>query len=230
MNEKVLVTDIYGDIAHYKPPGITSSKLTHHFPPRTAIAGFLGAILGLGRDEYPEVFSETESAIAVEIVNELKTIVIGQNYITPEKTITVQVPVHYLKRPKWRIYIHLKNEELHKRMKRILKRHEKHFHICLGISECIANYDYIGEFNLSKEKTAETDKPTKIHTIIPKTKETSIVIERGVRYAKDTVSAYMNSERKVLRYQEIYYAKNLIPITINGGNYHTVNEKNVIFY
>ena len=181
MNKKVLVADIYGNIGHFKPPGITSSKLTHHFPPRTAIAGFLGAILGLGRDEYSEVFSEIESAIAVEIINPIRTIVIGQNYTTPEKTITVQVPVHYLKQPKWRIYIHLKNEELHEKVKRILKRHEKHFHICLGISECIANYDYIGEFEMSKQKTAETGTPIKINSIIPKTKETAIVIERDVR-------------------------------------------------
>jgi len=44
---KVLVFDVSSDYAHFRQPYSTTSSLTYAIPPRTAIFGLIGAILGI---------------------------------------------------------------------------------------------------------------------------------------------------------------------------------------
>ena len=46
---KVLVFDIYGDLAHFRKFYTTSSPLTFPFPPPSTIKGMLGAIIGVDK-------------------------------------------------------------------------------------------------------------------------------------------------------------------------------------
>jgi CRISPR-associated protein Cas5h len=44
---KVLVFDITSDYAHFRKPYTTTSALTYSVPPRTAIVGLVGNIIGV---------------------------------------------------------------------------------------------------------------------------------------------------------------------------------------
>lgn len=93
MNYKeLLIFDIKGEYGHFRKYNTTTSPLTYSIPTRTAIAGMLGAILGMEREIcdglYPEgaepvqeFFSKEQSGVAVQIINPVKKENVGFNLI-----------------------------------------------------------------------------------------------------------------------------------------------------
>lgn len=51
--DNILAFKLVGDYAHYSHPATNYSSLTYPIPPKTAIMGFLGAVIGL--DDYSEL-------------------------------------------------------------------------------------------------------------------------------------------------------------------------------
>ena len=59
MNSKeLLIFDIRGEYGHFRKYNTTTSPLTYSIPTRTAIAGILGAILGMEREVRDGVYPE----------------------------------------------------------------------------------------------------------------------------------------------------------------------------
>ncbi len=88
---KVLVVKLEGDFAHFRIPETTRENLSYPFPPRTAVLGLLGAILGEPRNQYWDVKNPLSSLnIAVEILNPIKRNSLKVNYIRVKETITIQ--------------------------------------------------------------------------------------------------------------------------------------------
>ena len=48
---KILVFDIWGEYAHFKKIYATTSALSYVVPPKTSIYGYIGAILGLEKED-----------------------------------------------------------------------------------------------------------------------------------------------------------------------------------
>ncbi|MDD4749617.1 MAG: CRISPR-associated protein Cas5, partial [Methanosarcinaceae archaeon] len=69
---KVLVFDVWGEFGHFRKHYTTTSPLTFSIPPRTAISGMIGAIIGLDKAEYLKYFSKNEAKIAVKIESPVK--------------------------------------------------------------------------------------------------------------------------------------------------------------
>jgi len=65
---------------HFRKPYSNVSSLTYPFPPRPALAGLLGAVLGVEKDKVPEVFNEANMKVGVEIEKEIKTIIHVTNF------------------------------------------------------------------------------------------------------------------------------------------------------
>lgn len=59
---------------HFRKPYSNVSSLSYPFPPRTALSGLLGAILGVQKAEVPLRFDEKNLKVAVEIERPIKTI------------------------------------------------------------------------------------------------------------------------------------------------------------
>ena len=57
-SHQVLVFDISGEYGHFRKFNTTSSPLTYSIPTHTALAGILGAILGIERESSTGVFPE----------------------------------------------------------------------------------------------------------------------------------------------------------------------------
>ena len=59
MNSKeILIFDIQSEYGHFRKYNTTTSPLTYSIPTRTAIAGILGAILGMERELRDGVYPE----------------------------------------------------------------------------------------------------------------------------------------------------------------------------
>lgn len=136
---KVLVFDVWGEFGHFRKHYTTTSPLTYSIPPRTAIAGMIGAIEGFGKDEYLQYFSKENANIAVKISRPIKKTRIAENLIDTKiapmmsriKTRT-QIRFEVLKDTKYRIYFSHSSEEVYNKLYSMLKEHKSVYTLCLG--------------------------------------------------------------------------------------------------
>ena len=228
--------EVEADYGHFRKSFTTSSPLTHGVPPRTTVAGFLGAILGLprgGDKNYHNVFSKNNSGIAV--VNKPKKSTqkqtINLNLLKvkgeteklvklekpPKEIIRSQVPFEVIKNPRYRIYFN--SSELDG-IKSFLEEEKSVFTPCLGISEYIADYRFLGKFDVE-----ENEGEAVIRSIVPN--KVNTIFEKNKRYIKENFSMFMNQEREVTEFGEVIYEENGKGIKIDG-RYLTVNNENVM--
>lgn len=156
----------YGKYGHFRKPYSNVSSLSYPFPPRTAIAGLLGAILGVPKEEVATKFGGNNLNVAVAIdkgitttthVTNLRQDGSGEiNYLVkcptknwkpvnlkkvPERNKATQIPMELLRNPSFILYINLKydQEELISRI-----RNKRYFYTpSLGLSEFLARLEYM---------------------------------------------------------------------------------------
>jgi CRISPR-associated protein Cas5h len=239
--KEILVFDIWSDYSCFRVPYTTTSVLSYPFPPRTAVAGIISAILGLKKDSYhEELFNEDNSKISIRILGGLDKIKLGLNLLdtkfgfTPDEIIKkgqpprIQVPFHFFKDVKYRIYVWLKNNEMFYKLEKMLKEHKSVYTPYLGLAFLIADFEFIGRFNLEPSKG-----DAHIVTIVPS--YVNIQIEKGKKYGKITsVPMFMDKTRKVIKYGDFYIELEGKDILVKNANYFNVingedNEKIILF-
>ena len=231
--KNVLVFDLWGDLGHFKKPYTTTSPLSFAFPPRPTLAGIISAIIGLGKSEYAASFMKKDANIGLRILKPVKKIRISQNLIDT-KTAKLfsrikqrtQIRIEYVKDPRYRIYFQHTDTELFERLKNLLEIHECVYTISLGLSELLANYQYIGEYTLEQETKPE---PVTIHSIVPD-KETEILFEEGKEYFSANIPLEMNSKRVVTQFGTVLYERNGKPLLARADYYYKVaNGERILF-
>ncbi|MBD3190789.1 MAG: type I-B CRISPR-associated protein Cas5 [Candidatus Heimdallarchaeota archaeon] len=256
--DKVLIVDLWGDWAHYRKIYTTTSSLTYPLPTRTALAGMFAAIMGLEKESYYDLFANGNSAFALRILNPIKTLQLNFNLTRTKlwRTITIsddftgmslaelrhhlaldssegqrsQIPMEFLKDPKWRIYLWFEEKQRYDELKTLLKEHRSFFTPYLGISELIANFQYIGEEGVSVKEVQENN-PVKIHSVIKKSMDISIKVEKDLKYGHVKIPGQMGANRVIQEFIELFYEQTGKPITITHGTYYTIGEEtNVIFF
>lgn len=231
----LLVFDIWGDYGYFRRGYTSTSTLTYPFPSRTTIAGIISGILGFEKDSYHEIFSKENSKIGLRILNPIKKMNINLNYINTrsgfilsdiKKDPRVQVQAEFLKDAKYRIYVSLNNKILEELFD-FINNHKSVYTPCLGISECLANFElaYDDLINLDKRN----GKNIPINSIITKY-DYNIVIEKNKKYGTLKSPGFMNNERVVSEFLEYYYEENGNTITIDNGDYYKVGDENIVLY
>ena len=236
MTEKLLVFDIWGDYAYFRRGYTSTSTISYPFPSRTTIAGLISAILGLEKDTYHEIFDEDNSKIGLRILNPVKKVNMNLNYINTKegfllsdikKDPRVQVQAEFLKDVKYRIYVSLSDEELLKKLFNLIKEHKSIYTPCLGISECIANFELVYDELLDLNK--KNGSSIEIDSIILK-ENSNIVIEPNKKYGVIKSPGFMNSERVVSKFLEHFYEENGGSIKIEEGDYYSVGDENIVLF
>jgi CRISPR-associated protein Cas5h len=235
---RVLVFDIWGDYAHFRKIWTTTSPLTYPFPPRTSLAGLIGAILGLEKNSYHDLFSKENSALGIRIQSPVKKVRMGLNLIDTKKGFYLwdirgmarRAPIlfEFIKDPKYRIYAWLRDEKKYALLRKYLEKHQSVYTPSLGISELISNFKFVGDFPV---EIKEADRKTVIHSIIPQIGDINMVIEEGRKYGKeDGVPRFMDEDRKVKEYIDIFYEAEGEPLAIDKGNFYQIGGENVILF
>lgn len=231
---KVLVFDVWGEFGHFRKHYTTTSPLTYSIPPRTAIAGMIGALEGFGKDEYLQHFSKENANIAVKISSPIKKTRIAENLIDTKiapmmsriKTRT-QIRFEVLKDVKYRIYFSHSSEEVYNKLYSMLKEHKSVYTLCLGLSEHIANYEFIGEMEAVNELS---DSEREIHSVIPEKELIKISFEEGKEYFSETIPIEMLPNREVTEYGKILFERNAKCILANVNNlWRLENGDGIIF-
>lgn len=236
---KVLAFDVWGDFAHFRKVYSTASQLTYGIPPRTTLSGLIAAILGLPRDSYYDEFSKENSRLAVVLKKPIKKHKINLNLLKtkdetlglvdlwkspPEDIERVQVPFEMVRKPKYRIYLWLKNKTLFNELQTMLRNHQSTYTPYLGITECIANFSYGGMKDVTREKGS-----TNIDSVVKK-KDVKIKVELEKKYIRENIPGFFTEDRVPLKFLDMVYEVNGEQIAITDSEYWTIDEHHVILF
>ncbi|HEC56530.1 MAG TPA: type I-B CRISPR-associated protein Cas5 [Candidatus Syntrophoarchaeum butanivorans] len=239
MTDKVIIFDVWGDYAHFRKIYTTSSPLSYSFPPRTTIAGLIGAIAGIDKEEYLGYFTKDRANIACRILSPIKKVRIGENLINTKDGYFIpvrktghqprtQVRFEFIKDPKYRIYFSHSDEKLYEKVKNHLKNHQSVYTPSLGLSELICNFSYRGEFKVSLKSV---DEFIPIDSVVPSRYfRESPEFEVGKEYFSETVPLEMTEGRKVVDYGEVLFERNGREIMANVTNFWEVGDGEQIIF
>jgi len=181
---RVLVFDLIGKMAHFRKFYTNSSSLSYYFPPRTTLAGILAALLGLERDSYYEQFDES-AFISLEIKTSLRKKVNVVNYLFVKSPADItgkeggtQVPLEFVLPVRgvenivYRVFFSHEDKNIYNLLKSTLENRIYKFPIYLGITELLARYSYVGEYEAEKITNHEGEITSVINTdyLEPETK------------------------------------------------------------
>ena len=210
--DKVLVFNIWGEYAHFRKYYTTTSPLSYSIPPRTAVTGFIGAILGLGKEKYLKHFTKKQAFIAVRLLNPVKKVRISENLIDTENVKRMhliknrtQIRFEFIKDPKYRLYFYHTDEGLYALTKNLLADHKSIYTPYLGISEHIANFEFIGEINTQKRFSEDF---VEVDSVIPEDPTNKIGFETNLEYFSETMPIEMDFDRTVVEYKNIMFERN----------------------
>jgi len=235
--EKIIAFDIWGDYAHFKKIETTTSPLTYSIPTGTALSGLIAGMMGYQRDSYYEDLSRKNIVLSVKLVKPVNKVRVNQNIINTENPPYFnlynqdnpwkRIPYEYVRDPKYRIYLGLKEEKIFDSLSENLRQHKTVFTPSLGLSEHIANFEFVGEFETIKKGSGDV----KIDSVLPKNKvEINLKdVSEGMRWVVENIPMYMNEERVVEEYSEVIFDSNGNSIPLEGAEYYKVGEDNVVF-
>jgi len=194
------------------------SPLSFSIPPRTALAGIVGAILGIDKQVNPEQFTLENSFFAIRLINPVKKTKIAHNYLkTTSITHVYNLDEHkptnieFLKDVRYRIYFCHEDRDVYEKLKTMLESHQTTYTISLGISGCLANYTYLGEFDLTPCKTGDV---LKLDTVVPMASVDELILNEPLKLQKVVLPSAMTNQREVLKYDEVLYEMSGLPITL----------------
>lgn len=152
---------------------------------------------------------------------------IYKNYIEIlDNSMRVQVPAQFLKDVKYRIYVGLDDSEKMNKLHNLLKEHKSIYTPCLGISECLANFNLVGYEHSVKPIEGEY---VDIDSVVLK-ESGNIKIEKDKEYAMVRSPGFFNDDRSVSSFLDYYYERNGNSILLDLCEYYKVGDDNVILY
>ncbi|XRO74662.1 type I-B CRISPR-associated protein Cas5b [Methanocaldococcus sp. 28A] len=212
----ILVFDIWSDYGHFKKIYTTTSPLTYDIIPKTSIYGFLGAMLGFSRDEYLKYLNGNTTKIALRILNPIKKTYFGLNLINTKGNYFIpikkkgheprtQIRFELLKNPKYRLYVNISDSKIYNNLKKLLKEHKTIYTPYLGLSELIANFKFIGEFETVMEKS---DDFIEINSVVRRDYIENIDFNFEREYRFEKIPNDINEKRITTEYVDVFYEKN----------------------
>ena len=158
-----------GDYAHFSHPATIYSSLTYPVPPKTAIMGFLGAVIG---EEQYHKLSDIKYSVKIDgqiskksfVFNGIKFALSSSMHIKEGYQDASEKKQFYrelIKNPSYIIFLNLENlkDGYRKTIIKNLKEHKSAFTPYLGINFCIADFEWIDVKNcfLIEENESEID-------------------------------------------------------------------------
>jgi len=215
--KEIIAFDLYGDYALFKKPWCNREQQSYLIPPKTALIGLLGAILGYNRRNYLNKLNFDEIYTGIKLVSEEGRELHGFNFmhgknldkITKKLSNPYRNPtgkgslsptrLEYIKNPYYRIYLHFESESLKVKIQNHLRNNKCIFPPYLGQVNLFANIDDYSETNFLERKIKYSD------TTVPS--EMVEVTEINRKIYTERLPFKMNSDRSSPIYKSIAIIK-----------------------
>jgi CRISPR-associated protein Cas5h len=246
--ERCLSVTISGPWGHFRRVEGNVVKQTYRIIPRTTIAGLLAAVLGIERDGYYELFGRDSSRIAIEPVNEIRTVNMPINSLSTAAEnlrslngrgkISVKIPdptdlrqqhnYEVLVDPAYRIDIALADDEQYEELREMLEAGKSHYIPSLGLSEHLAELDFHGEFDVepgSDEGSVWSD------SAVPDAVD-EVVLDSGTRCGIEDSPAFMAADsggRTTTAFVSYAYNPDAEPLKVSDVGTSRVDDRTVMF-
>lgn len=167
ISNRCVVFEYKGKYAHFLKAEANVSALSYPFPTRTVLIGLAGAILGLSKDS-PQVLLE-DSNFAVMGKAEtthwhtaplhqtlaaplpLKIIKTSKGSPGSEKKLPKRIPQQWLIKPRFTVFAQLP-EDYHRDFELRLRNRQWYYTPCLGLSEMMADIEFLDSINVVQLK------------------------------------------------------------------------------
>ena len=229
--------DINAPIAMFRRPYTTTSSVSFPIPP-TAVAGLLGAIIGLPNESdekafYAKYWDEMKGTkIALSIINPISwfsTTINFWNLKEPQKSPHIRVKHQFVRQPKYRIYVHGGVEE---RLRQHLENGTFVYTPFLGTAYAIADIDYLGQFPLQPVEEKEISLASVLPLLEEQTVKIDIIASRTV--FRDTLPFSLSNERSLIKTINTIYtssAKEKIHLTSwEGLDVTAYKDENIAWF
>jgi CRISPR-associated protein Cas5h len=245
---EVLVFDLFADFGHFKVPYTTTSPLTLPVPSRTAVYGIIGAVVGLDKKEYLYHFQGEDCKMALGVTRPVKKIRIAENLINTKNVNETYMfarmnsrkaaphsptRIEFLKEPGYRVYLYHQDREIFDDVCRRLENHHTVYTISLGISECLANFEYIGIFDA--QYIEQNREFVELDSIIPLQWLSSpgdLDLEGDNYLIRVHLPLEMNADRELVKTGDFLIEANGKRIKVRLPSYYRISplNENIIFF
>jgi CRISPR-associated protein Cas5h len=257
---KVLAFDIWADYAHFRKFYTTTSPLTFSFPPPPTIAGILGAIYGTEKNsnEYLRIFLSQDCKISLRIINPVRKIRMGINLLETKGTNLkrpmssggphrTQIRTEFIRNPRFRIYVAHQNDKIFHSLAAKIRDHETVYSVSLGLSELLANFEYVGTYEAEPVSDCFdyihspiksdlfvrlSDNKTQMGANLEQNPQPDgLEIEDDKRYFKERIPLDMDPDRVVKSYVDVIFEPDGKPIRARLKEFYKLKTgENVAFF
>jgi CRISPR-associated protein Cas5h len=199
---------IASDMAHFRRQYAITTALTYAIPPRTALCGLVGAVLGLQKNACLQQFGDSEAIFGVQIIDPVRTGHVSINLLDTKdnrdfrpKRVNPHTAMRYeiVRQPRYRVMF--SHEELGERLATALQRDESQYTPCLGLAWMIAWFEEVwvatAEYVDDGPKGNKFVSPVRTSDI-----NGEIVWNASGVYQRIRMPAEMQPNRQVTRYEE----------------------------
>lgn len=247
--EHCLSMTVRGPWGHFRRIEGNIVKQTYRIIPRTTVAGLLAAVLGIGRDEYYDLFAPEASAIAIEPVRELRAVNMPMNTLStaagdltslngPGK-ISIKLPdptnprqqhnYEVLVEPAYRIDVWLDDADQFEELESMLDAGKSHYVPSLGLSEHLADIEYHGTFEI--EPVESEDEQVGIDSAVPGGFD-DVIMDASHRCQIEESPAFMATDkggRTTTAFTAYAYNPDAGPLTVTDVDAARVADRTVVF-
>ena len=250
--EQCLSFRLSGPWGHFRRVEGNTVKTTYRVIPRTTVAGLAAAVLGIGRNQYYDLFGPESSAIAIEPMSQLRTVNLPVNNLTTSQeglkgvNTRGKVSVYYpdptkdrqrtnyevLVEPEYRIDLWLADEERYNELREYLAEGKAHYTPSLGLSEYLADIEYLDEYEVTEIEQSE---PHSVDSAVPD--PDGVIPEPNVSYGTERSPAFMErttasgefSGRRTTSYLTYTYNPSGGALTVSDTTAASVDDRTVVF-
>lgn len=203
-----VIFDVGSDIAHFRRQYAVTTALTYAVPPRTALCGLVGAVLGLPKNECLRELTDLDAVFGLQIMEPVRTSHVSINLLDTKgsldfrpKRVNPHTAMRYevVHSPRYRVMF--SHATLGHRLAHLLGRGESRYTPCLGLAWMIAWFDDVHVMAADR-----IDGDTKCCRFVSpvRTGELTEAIQWNVKsvYQRIRMPAEMRPDRQVTRYEE----------------------------
>ena len=227
MPNPLIMFDLTGAQAMFRKFYTNSSSLSYPFPPRTTLAGLIAGLIGYERDTYGDDLALGRCSIALSMRVPVRHVMQTVNYVLTQSKGTVwtknsagfdgseggiQTPVEFIcpalphTQLRYRVYVTHRETTWLANLEQVLKSETWTYPPYLGISECLAQVQYVAT---ARDWTlTETEQEARLNTVVPtRFLDGPPQLIEGTQYIKERAPLELGPNRRLRNIGDVLYER-----------------------